>query len=132
MRRITRQTLAILTSEVTKLKFYFQKLKKSCSVCEEIINGVYYCGPDNRILCEAHYKVQDGLWFEENKFYLLQKQLGNCERCGETLDGSILKIDGAKYHLACFTCKICSVNLKDGSVLRDEQRAIYCQSCHDK
>ena len=40
------------------LKFYFQKLKKTCAVCEEIINGVYYSGQDNRILCEAHYKVQ--------------------------------------------------------------------------
>ena len=34
-----------------------QKLKKTCAVCEEIIDGVYYCGQDKRILCEAHYKV---------------------------------------------------------------------------
>ena len=64
---------------------------------------------------------------------LLQKLLGNCARCGETLEGSITKIDGAKYHSACFTCTNCSVSLRDGSVLRDQQgNGIYCQSCHDK
>ena len=43
------------------MKFYFQKLKKTCAVCEAIIDGVYYCGQDNKILCETHYKVVSGL-----------------------------------------------------------------------
>ena len=46
-----------LTSKVSQVNFYLQKLKKTCAVCEEIINGAYYCGQDKRILCETHYKV---------------------------------------------------------------------------
>ena len=81
VRRITRQTLTILTSEVSRLKFYFQKLKKTCAVCEAIIDGVYYCGQDNKILCETHYKVVSGL---QNKVF---SRFISCRKCWAIVSG---------------------------------------------
>ena len=70
----------ILTSEVSGVKLYFQKLKKTCAVCEEVINGVYYSGQDKRILCETHYKVEGGLKLsQQNQLYF--------RNCWETVLG---------------------------------------------
>ena len=92
-------------------------------------NSTVQYSTDKRTLCEAHYKVQSP---GHTLSFCLQRLLGNCKRCGGTLEGSILKIDGAKFHLDCFTCKICEVSLKDSSVLTDDEREIYCQFCHDE
>ena len=86
-------------------------------------------GSSARLTTRYKVSVQNKIFL---KFYFRQKLLGNCARCGETLEGNILKVEGAKYHSACFTCKSCSASLRDVSVLRDDQREIYCQSCHEK
>ena len=37
--------------------YFLQKSKKSCSDCGKLIDGLYYTGVDNMILCELDYKV---------------------------------------------------------------------------
>jgi len=89
--------------------------KKSCSQCDELIDGLYYTDSNNKILCEKDYKAR----------------LGECRRCGRLLEGAVLKVGGGAYHTSCFSCAECGVGLAATQVALDPAgRDVYCETCH--
>jgi len=87
-----------------------------CSVCNEIIVGAYYNIGD-KILCEEHYKAN----------------AEQCPRCHNDVSGTeIVRITGACFHPACFTCVECDKKLVHESFISDDKFNIYCEDDYNR
>jgi len=87
-----------------------------CSVCKEIIVGAYYNIGD-KILCEEHYKAN----------------AEQCPRCHNDVSGTeIVRITGACFHPACFTCVECDKKLVHESFISDDKFNIYCEDDYNR
>ena len=76
-----------------------------CSDCGEQISGPYYTLENNEIVCAKDFKVNIETTIRRN-YKVSQKRLGNCKKCGELVEGRIMKVSDMIYHPDCFCCVV--------------------------
>ena len=107
-------------------------MQKTCSVCGCLISSVYYTLDSGEVVCERDYL----------------KTLDQCRKCGQPVQGKLVKLSGSSYHPECFSCQViiifnliqenntrsycdqtCKISLVGVPFNVDEMKNIFCADC---
>ncbi|KHJ41435.1 ribosomal protein L35Ae [Trichuris suis] len=110
---------------------------KGFALNEQIVNCEKEVWHQRCFVCAQCFRpFPDGLFFEfegrkycEHDFHVLYAPY--CAKCGEFIDGRVIKAMNCNWHPDCFRCNICNVVLADIGFLRNAGRAL-CRDCNMK
>ena len=74
-------------------------MQKTCSVCGCLISDVYYTLDSGKVVCERDYR----------------RTLDPCRKCGQPVEGKLVKLSGSSYHPQCFRCQVDPLNVSTGT-----------------
>ena len=86
----TWQELTEVGTMTLSLTKSLQTVQKTCSVCGCLISSVYYTLDSGEVVCERDYL----------------KTLDQCRKCGQPVQGKLVKLSGSSYHPECFSCQV--------------------------